>query len=237
MNVRARSLSRRLRALTMLETIMVLVVFGLIIVAAITAGQRLLSGQTADVAVTELRQLVSAVEDATRGTKNFENITSARVAPFVPDSMRGGTTDQIFISNGSFPVIVRPGIAAEVHTILGSRQFAGAINPRLNYAIQIGDTATPIRGIELCSALLTAFTASDDNFLGVLLQNDTNAATAWISARRYGGVTRTAWPTGITNTVGVNNLVLAERDVTEWPLACEVLAADVEGAVITLAFR
>ena len=72
-------LGRRLRGLTLLETVMVLVVLGVVVVAALTAGQGLLDSRKAAVASDQIRLVVGAVEQVTKGRKDFRNLTAGSV--------------------------------------------------------------------------------------------------------------------------------------------------------------
>ena len=231
---------RRLRALTMLETIMVLVVFGLIVVAAITAGQNLLANQRGKVASQELRQLVSVVNDVTQGRKDYTGITSETVAPLLPDNMRDGAN--ILISNGAFPVVIAPGnTTADLVTAPGSNTFSGSNHPKKTYQLRIGSATTPIRDVAVCTSLAGTFNDADPDFLGVLLQDDeVTTVVDYISARRYGGTAGQVIPATVTMgtpTAKEDDIVLSELTGAEWTRACTAFAADTAGATMTLAFR
>ena len=245
-------LPRRLPGLTLLETVMVLVVLGVVIVSALTVGQGMLDSRRAQAAADQVRLVVAAAEQVTGGKKDFRGLTSGSVRSLLPANMQGtvGTnTRAVTIGDGRFPVALGPGVAVSSATacpavaaaafvdpatgLLAPAGFpcaAGARDVQRHFVVAVGG----IDQAEVCASIAALYDDDDYGFMGLVVQSA--ATNTGYNAVRDGaaGAPTTVAPLAAVSTTIANYPDIEDLGEAYWAEVCESITTTTN---IMLAFR
>ena len=181
----------RMKGLSLLETVMVLVIAGVVVVAAVAAGQGILENRKAATAAAHLRMIIAAVQELTGGAPNYTGLTPRSLQPYLPGVMENGTGLHLA---EQYNVEFGPGLAAATPTgaalvEVGQAGEVGATDATKNYGVLVEDIDSP----EVCTRLVTEFGGGDRELLGIWLHraDATYAAAHGVRVIRSGAVTGT----------------------------------------------